>query len=158
MVNIELNRIPKTGLVIDETVSFNDDFIGSTDIQRLDNVKIKGQLYYDLNDELIIDLEANGEMVLNDAVDLSPIDYPFTVKITEKYNIDLENDQNKHNSLDIMMIVWQNIVLEIPIRVVKPSNEQTSLQGEGWELISEETKKIDSRLAPLLDLLEKGKE
>lgn len=157
-MNIELNRIPKTGLLIDETVSFNDDFISHTDIQKLDNVKIQGQLYYDLNDELIIDLEVKGQMLLNDAIDLSPIEYPFTVKITEKYSIDLENKQNKHNSLDIMMIVWQNIVLEIPIRVVKPNNEKTSLQGEGWELISEDTKKIDSRLAPLLDLLEKGKE
>ena len=39
------------------------------------------------------------------------------------------------------------------------SDKKYEMSGEGWELIDEERKKLDPRLAPLLELLEKeGKE
>ena len=52
------------------------------------------------------------------------------VKITKIYK------KNK-NSLDILPILWENIVLEIPIRVVAESVKPSNTSGDGWELISE---------------------
>ena len=72
---------------------------------------------------------------------------------------DDEKDQNELKTLDIMDILWQNIVLEVPISVRKDPDKKYEMSGEGWELIDEERKKLDPRLAPLLELLEKeGKE
>lgn len=154
-MKIDLTKIPSEGIELEEIISFEKELFSHPDLEAINNVKLTGQIYYDSAEELVIDLILGGEMILKDAIDLSPISYPFSIKINERYATSLENSDN---SLDIMSILWQNIVLEIPIRIVKPENENISLQGEGWELANEDTKKIDSRLAPLLDLLEKGKE
>ncbi len=154
-MKIDLTKIPSEGIELEEIISFEKELFSHPDLEAINNVKLTGRIYYDSAEELVIDLILSGEMILKDAIDLSPISYPFLIKINERYATSLENSDN---SLDIMSILWQNIVLEIPIRIVKPENENISLQGEGWELANEDTKKIDSRLAPLLDLLEKGKE
>jgi uncharacterized metal-binding protein YceD (DUF177 family) len=93
-------------------------------------------------------------------MDLEPIDYPFSFEISEILSEnDDEKDQKELKTLDIMDILWQNIVLEVPISVRKNPVKQYSLEGEGWELVNEERPKLDPRLAPLLELLEKeGKE
>lgn len=160
---IDLSRIPEKGIEINQDFSFDEDFISKTSIQELNDVHVEGKIYYDVTREIKISLTVDGKMVLLDAIDLQPIDYPFHIDILEVLR---ENDQylednslNLENSLDIMNFLWENIVLEVPIRVVKDENKHVSLQGEGWELIDENTKKVDPRLAPLAALLEnEGKE
>ena len=99
--------------------------------------------------------------VLNlNAISLEPIDYPFNIEISEVLGEDDdENVQNEPKKLDIMDILWQNIVLEVPISVRKDPDKKYNLSGDGWELVDEEKEKLDPRLAPLLELLDKnGKE
>lgn len=163
MMIIDLSRIPEKGIEIDQDFSFGQEFIGKTAIQELNKIHAKGKIYYDVTGEIKISLTVDGKMLLLDAIDLEPIDYPFHIDILEVLR---ENDEylednlvNLENSLDIMNFLWENIVLEVPIRVLKESNKNVSLEGEGWELIDEDTKKVDPRLAPLAALLEKeGKE
>lgn len=106
---------------------------------------------------------AKGSMLLLDAVTLEEIDYPFEIHIEEVLNENNENFKeyslNLTNSLDIMSFLWQNIVLEVPIRVKKDENKDISLKGEGWELVDENTKEINPSLSPFAALLEEeGKE
>ena len=159
-VYIDLAKIDEKGIVIDDTVSFGKEYIEKTPIQKLDNVKIKGRAYYSVTNEIVFDCHVEGVMVLLDAIDLEPINYPFSFEISEILSeCDDEKDQNKIKTLDIMDILWQNIVLEVPIRVRRDPDKNYHLEGEGWELVDEERKKLDPRLAPLLELLEKeGKE
>lgn len=101
-------------------------------------------------------------MILQDAITLEEIDYPFEIHIDEVFDENNENLQdnslNLTNTLDIMSFLWQNIVLEVPIRVKKKENEDISLKGEGWELVDENTKKVDPSMSPFAALLEEGKE
>lgn len=157
---IDLAKVDEKGIIIDDVVSFNDDYIKHTSIQKLDNVKVKGRVYYSVAKEVILDCHVNGSMVLLDAISLEPIDYPFDLEISEvlSENSD-ENTQNELKKLDIMDILWQNIVLEVPISVRKDPDKKYDLSGDGWELVDEEKEKVDPRLAPLLELLDKnGKE
>ena len=41
------------------------------------------------------------------------------------------------NTLDILPLLWENIVSEVPMRVVKEGISVTNISGDGWELISE---------------------
>ena len=66
-----------------------------------------------------------------------------------------ELNKNELTPLEIMDIFWQNIVLEVPISFRKNHDEKVEMSGEGWELVDEDKKKLDPRLAPLLELLEK---
>lgn len=157
---IDLAKVDEKGIVIDDIVSFGEDYIKNTPIQKLENVKVKGKAYYSVTNEIVFDCEVNGSMVLLDAIDLEEIDYPFSIEISEVLSEnDDEKDQNLLKRLDIMDILWQNIVLEVPISIRKNPDEKIELSGDGWELVDEERKKLDPRLAPLLELLEKeGKE
>ena len=60
------------------------------------------------------------------------------------------------NTLDIMGILWENIVLEVPISI--STSENTFQEGNGWELVEEKKESIDPRLAPLRKLLDSEKE
>ena len=49
-----------------------------------------------------------------------------------------EDFYNKNkNTLDILPFIWENIVSEVPIRVVKEEHKDVQLKGEGWEVISD---------------------
>lgn len=157
---IDLSKVDENGIVIDDVVSFGEEYIKNTSIQKLENVKVKGRAYYSITNEIVFDCKVEGSFVLLDAMDLEPIDYPFELEISEVLSeVSDENNKNELKKLDIMDVLWQNIVLEVPIRVRKDPDKKYNLSGEGWELVDEERKKVDPRLAPLLELLDKeGKE
>ncbi len=157
---VDLAKVDEKGIVIDSVVSFGEDYIKNTPIQKLDNIKVTGRVYYSVTNEVVMDAKVEGVMVLLDSMDLEPIDYPLNIEISEVLSEDDdEKEQNQLKTLDIMDILWQNIVLEVPISVRKDPEKKYHLEGDGWELVDEESKKVDPRLAPLLELLEKeGKE
>ena len=47
----------------------------------------------------------------------------------------------EENILDIYAILWQNIVLEVPLRYSKVE-DYGKYQGDGWKLVSEEELKL----------------
>ena len=159
-MSIDISKVNEKGIVIDEVVSFGEEYIKNTPIQKLDDIEVKGRVYYSVTNEVVLEASVKGTMVLLDAIDLEPINYPINLEISEVLS---ENDDEKMEkdvkTLDIMDILWQNIVLEVPISIKKDPDKKYDLHGDGWELVDEESKKVDPRLAPLLELLEKeGKE
>lgn len=159
-MNIDISKVNEKGIVIDEVVSFGEEYIKNTPIQKLDDIEVKGRVYYSVTNEVVLEASVKGTMVLLDAIDLEPINYPINLEISEVLSEnDDEKEQKDAKTLDIMDILWQNIVLEVPISIKKDPDKKYDLHGDGWELIDEESKKVDPRLAPLLELLEKeGKE
>ena len=160
LMYIDLAKVDEKGIILDDVVSFGEDYIKHTSIQKLDHVKVNGRVYYSVTNEVILDCVVDGSMILLDSITLEPIDYPFHIEISEVLSEkDEEKVQNELKKLDIMDILWQNIVLEVPISVRKDPDKKYDLSGDGWELVDEEKEKVDPRLAPLLELLDKnGKE
>lgn len=159
-MNIDLSKVDEKGIIIDDIVSFGPEYIKNTSIKELNNVKVKGRAYYSITNEIVFDCDVEGSFVLLDAMDLEPVNYPFKIKISEVLSENVSELSKKEvKTLDIMDILWQNIVLEVPISFRRHPEKKYNLEGEGWELVDEERKKVDPRLAPLLELLDKeGKE
>ena len=157
---IDLAKIDEKGIVIDDVVSFGEEYIKNTPIKKLDNIKVKGKAYYSVTNEIIFDCDVDGIMVLEDSITLEPVNYPINIHINEVLGDNTEeNDKNQEKTLDIIDVLWQNIVLEVPISVRANPDKSYDLKGDGWELIQEENIEKEPRLAPLLELLEKeGKE
>ena len=157
---IDLAKVDENGIIIDDTISFGEEYLSKTSIKKLDNVKVKGRAYYSVTNEIVFDCNVKGCFILEDAMTLEDVEYPFEIDISEVLSEkDDEKDKNEIKKLDIIDILWQNIVLEVPISYRKDPNKKVHMSGEGWELVDEQEKKIDPRLAPLLELLEKeGKE
>jgi len=137
-------------IIIDNTISFDKNYLDNSDILELNNVKVLGKVIFDEEDELYIDITASGEMILEDSISLDEISYPFSVRIEEKVD---ENSKKISNTIDIMDILWQNIVLEVPLQLTEV-NDLTKYQGEGWKLVSEEElNKENNPFSNLKDML-----
>ncbi len=150
-----------------EVVNYDEDFhidpslYSSVGILDLKNLHVSGSVHLNSLSMLVVNLTVTGIMVLPDSVTNEPIDYPFTCKIDEEFDINDENFleyyQKSQNILDIMKILWENIVLEVPMRFTK--TEDAHLSGDGWSLGEDKNKdNIDPRFAKLVELLDNGKE
>src|SRR5574344_1535836 len=126
---VDLNNITEKEIIINQEVIFNQKDYQKTSIKGLKNVFVKGKIYYSETGEVIFEGSVKGIMSLQDANDGTLIDYPFKSDINE---IIMENEKiapilrtNEQNSLDLKEVLWQNIVLEVPIRVSKTDRPKT---------------------------------
>ena len=159
-MNIDITKL-KSGIQsqieIDEVYSFSKDILDGTDIMSLDDVNIKGYMTSNSVDDYDLDVNVSGVMVLPCSLTLKPVNYRFETKI--EGNIDKllgeinETLKKNQNSIDILPIIWENILLEIPIRVVSDDSANLKLEGEGWKLITESEKRLNPELQKLKDLL-----
>ena len=142
---------------IDMLYSFDKEMLKKTDIISLDNISVKGYITSNSIDDYDLDVNVDGIMVLPSSLTLEPTDYKFSIKI--EGNIDEllkeinETLKKNQNTIDILPIIWENILMEIPIRVVGDKNQNLRMEGDGWKLITEEEKKLNPELQKLKDLL-----
>ena len=141
---------------IDEEVNNITEGLEGTDIKKIKNLVITGYIDRDVIDEYHIYLKIEGTLILECAITLKEIEYPISIEIDDNYE-DLmaeigENVKNITNTLDIFPIIWQYILMDIPLRVLAPNAQNSINGGEGWRLIEEEDDKkeeIDPRLMAL---------
>lgn len=143
-------------LVINVNNKFTIDssYYKDTEIIDLRDVEVVGNLTYPTDGNLLLDVSVSGSMIISDSVDLEPVSYPFSFEINENVYEKLEKDQNR---LDIIDILWENIVLEIPIRYSKVETYE-NLSGDGWKVISEDDLSKESANNPFKDLLKEIEE
>lgn len=160
ILNIDITKL-KSGLddyiTIDETYSFSEEELKNSSILKLDNVKINGEITKNSIDDYVINIMVKGTMVLPCSVSLKPTNYDFQVQIDgniaeimAEFN---ENFENNQKTLDILPIIWENILMEIPIRIVSDDISDVKTEGEGWELITDDKEMVNPNLAKLKDLL-----
>ena len=139
---------------IDSSVDINKDYkfskeqLENTELIEL-NCHIEGAITKNLQNELWLDCYLDGVMILPCAITLKPTKYEFSVDINDSFdNLFEKNDKNYSNSIDIFPIIWENILMEIPMRVVSESAHDVKLSGDGWKLITDE----DNTSSPLAEL------
>ena len=130
-----LNRFSK--LDIKEDINFDNSFIEKTEIRELKDVHVEGEASIDYEDNITLNLSIKGTMILPCAITLKDVEHTFETNIEENLGKFEEIYKKNKNTLEISDILWENIVLEIPIRVVSESAEPSNTSGDGWELISE---------------------
>lgn len=145
-----LYKLPIKGEVI-----VPKEMLKNTDIRRISPVKVEGYIFNN-EEEYELYITIKGTMILPCARTLKDVEYPFSSEIDEIIG---ENDDNSleinQNRLDIFPIVWQNILVDVPLRVLAPDASDEPVEGDGWRLITEDTNEevIDPRLAKLKDYI-----
>jgi uncharacterized metal-binding protein YceD (DUF177 family) len=128
-------------------------------ILDLKDSKVLGRIYLNSLNDIVLECTFSGTMYIEDAITLESVPYPFSIDIEENIEELQENYEdcydNSQNTLDLISILWQNIVLEVPISYTL--DKDANLKGDGWELVREDkkTKEIDPRLKKLEELLER---
>lgn len=157
-MNIDLTKLIYGGLYkipISGEIMVSDDMLYGTDIRKISPIKVSGYILNN-NEDYELNINVTGTMILPCARTLKDVEYPFNIDIDEIIG---ENDDNSleiiQNRLEIFPIIWQYILVDVPLRVLHPDAKEESLEGDGWRLITEDDEKevIDPRLAKLKDYI-----
>lgn len=120
-------------LSIDEEVIIPEEYYKNAGVRSLSKVKVNGDVTVNYEENIELHLNVSGEFIIPCAVTLDDVIVPFNTLIEEEIN---QNKLNDEFFLDLLDVLWENIVLEIPVRVVKEGVKSEDLHGEGWELVT----------------------
>ena len=139
---------------IDSDININEELLNTSTIRKLDNVHFKGSLQKLIDDSYELTGTLTGMMILPDDITLEDYKYNFISEIEEEID---ETRINLQKTLDITEDLWQNILVEIPLKCVNEKNKDLTLEGDGWRLISEDkiNNSNNNPLSSLEDLLRK---
>lgn len=144
-MNIDLTKLITSSvdeIEIDNEVVIPEEFFNDADIRRLEDVSFSGIITKLYSGEYQISGKLSGIMVLPDDITLEDVSVKFTSEIEEKFtefgSIDEKDLKIVQNRLDITEFLWQNILVEIPLKVRSDESESLTLEGNGWRLITEE--------------------
>ncbi|MBR5370405.1 MAG: hypothetical protein IK137_03790 [Bacilli bacterium] len=136
---------------ISNTYSIPKDYFENMDVISIDNVKVDGEITRVVNEDeelcLYVKATIDGIMIIPDSISLEEVEYPFHIDYDDYLD---ENCKNNENTLDIFTFLWENIVLEVPLQFTKVS-DLSKYHGDGWKLISEEERNLQSN--PFSELL-----
>ena len=135
-------------ITLEQTVIFKDSYLKDSEIKKIEPVTVKGECHLE-EDRIIISGVIQGKMQIEDAISLKNIDYPFSFEFEEVVDENLINDEK---TLDITDVLWQNIVLEIPLKQTEVT-DFSEYQGDGWKLVTEEeTKNTNNTFGELVNM------
>ncbi|MDD2238560.1 MAG: hypothetical protein PHH51_01575 [Bacilli bacterium] len=118
---------------INEEVIIPEEYYQKIDIIKVSPLKVKGNIMINNQDEIELNVNIKGIFILPCAISLEEVDYDFNIDLNE---IIPETNKKGKFELELLDILWENIVLEVPIRVVKENLNTNNTSGKGWELIS----------------------
>ena len=151
-MDIDLIKLNTTSRVDFEIEPDMSEYLGEG-ILGTEGLKVKGYIKDNLTEEYEIHLEITGTIILESAINLQPV----LKKIDIVYDDFIENLVEKYkksaNKLDILPIIWENILMEIPMRVVS-SDAKPIMEGNGWKLIDDK-EPINSPFEKLDELLDR---
>lgn len=143
---IDLYTGRKKEILIDEKVNIDKKYYENSDVKDIKDVVVKGRFFLDYENVVNYELDVKGTFLLEDAISLEKVEYPFTSQIEDHLE---ENSKKIQNSLDLIEILWENIVLEVPLKFSKVE-DLSQYKGEGWKMISEDDLKLKNN--PFADL------
>lgn len=151
---------------VNEKVDFSSIASLHHEIRKITPVSIigNGQLS---GENVIFNINIKCELVLPCALTLVDVNYPLDIQTEEIFTFkegakdeDCEDDINivKGKFIELAPVIWQNIIVNIPIRVISENAyERVQKQGDNWQLVNEDNQEnnIDPRFAVLKDLFKK---
>lgn len=143
---------------INQDYQFQDAELSGTDLIAPFKIHMEGFIKQDLLEGFELNVKVNGIMKLPCSITLEPVPVPFEIHIDGNLEDLLEEIEENHkkieNSIDILPIIWENILMEIPMKVTSPNASSVKTEGDGWRFVTDETEEeINPALAQLKDLL-----
>ena len=138
---------------INGSVNIPEELLSTSTIRGLNNVSFNGCIDKLVDDTYELLGTLSGTMIIPDDITLEDYEYNFTSEIEEKID---ETRVNLQKTIDITLDLWQNILVEIPLRAVNEKNKDLKLEGDGWRLIGEEdVRSSNNPLSSLEEILRK---
>lgn len=154
----DLLRAENNTISIDETICFEPEaFAQLHNIRSVPNVHVSGEIHYDVvSERAYADLSITGVMIVPCSITLDDVEVEFHTDMEETFSFikceDVDIHEVKGDVVELLPVIFQQILMEIPLKVVKPEIKEYP-KGDGWKVIREEDLKaekereIDPRLA-----------
>ena len=132
---------------IDGSYEIPKNYYENSDIVRLSPLTVTGTITREEEEGEHISCHAEGNMIILDSISLEEVEYPFSFDYDDFCE---ENCKKSENLLDILLFLWENTVLEVPLQFTKVS-DLSKYHGDGWKLMSEDERSFQSN--PFSELL-----
>jgi len=149
---------------INEEVDFSDAVKRNPDIRKMSKILVTGKGFiYPTTRTVAFHLTIKGQLTLACALTLDDVIYPFEATLNPVFSWDRErydedsDDYLAGDTIELASAIWQEIFLQIPLRVVKEGAYE-ELARQGIEILTEEDlekeakTKADPRFAVLKGL------
>ncbi|WP_066289447.1 YceD family protein [Bacillus sp. FJAT-29937] len=162
----QLQKYRSKELLIDELVEVDEIKNIDPTIRDASPMRITGRVDID-SAKATFHLKMEGKLILPCSRTLVDVSYPINVETTETFllkGLDYETDEEvyqvKGDVIDLMPVIHEILLLEVPMQVFcEDSSEEGAPQsGKDWEVIHEQDKKdkIDPRLAGLANFFDQS--
>lgn len=105
------------------TYDFSEEIKNIADILGISIAEVEGVGQCLYLDKFQFKLKISCILILQDARTLDPVDFPVKLNVIETFDVDATGDDDtrliEKNTIDLRPVVWENILLEKPIRCVK---------------------------------------
>lgn len=134
LLNYSLDEI-----IFEDKITIDPSYLKTTEIRSLSEIKIEGSFRREVDDLISLEMSINGIMILPCSVSLEDVKHPFDIEIYEVLDEEINGEYLKieKNSVDIFKLIWQNILLEVPLKVISPNLNRDNIKGDGWTLKEE---------------------
>lgn len=152
-----LSLNPDKEIEINEEVNIDNEKLKPLNITSL-NAKVSGKIISHIENDYYLNLNISGNIVLPCSLCLTQTDIGINVNVEGSYSEMIEEigeiNKKAGNSIDILPIIWENILMEIPIKITCPKDSDLKLSGKNWELVTSESEVAQkSAFDKLKDLL-----
>ncbi len=123
----QLNKFLGNSFDFNFECDFSSKIEGLSDVISINKTKVSGKCSVPQWDVFEFDLLIEATLVLECARTLEHVDFPVLIETKEIFSYDIENDEHliiEKNTIDLFDIVWEIVLLNKPIRVLKyPDND-----------------------------------
>lgn len=124
----QLHKLANPGIEFSGEYDFSDYIENIDDVYDISLAQVSGRAHLLYDDRFEFFLKIKVVLVLQDARTLEPVDFPLDLEVVEVFDLVNNDDEDirliEKNTIDLKDIVWENIILEKPIRVVKEELDQ----------------------------------
>ena len=115
----ELIKLENLDNELDFTVDITE-FLEGTDIIRATPIHVTGTFEIYEQEEFLFDLHITGTLTLPCAITLKDVEYPLDIETEEVFTTyqDDETIRIEGITIDLLPIIWSNIILDKPMRIV----------------------------------------
>ncbi|MCL1991212.1 MAG: DUF177 domain-containing protein [Defluviitaleaceae bacterium] len=138
-------------IFVDEQVDFSDAVKRHPDIKSMSTVHVTGKGTLDTTERNIaFELTIKGDMTLSCALTLDDVIYPFEATLqpvftwNEATYDEMCEDYLVKDTIELAPAIWQEIFIQIPLRVVKDGAYE-ELARQGIDILTEEMLEIEAQ-------------
>ena len=121
----QLRKLANHDNHFEETLDYSSCIDDNTDLLAIKPVHVKGYFTIESDRYYHFNLEIKTTITMACAITLKPVEVPLDFKVVETFSEDVNDDYHQVEGItvDLLPIIWSNIYLEKPLRVVSEGAE-----------------------------------